>query len=63
MRRMETPPKRGRPPEAGKPRASLIQIRATAEEAEQFKAVGVGAFRRWLKSAYARLMKEGKPPA
>lgn len=56
---MATPPKRGRPPAAGKPRDALIQIRATAEEAEAFKAVGVERFRRWLKGAILRV-KEGK---
>jgi hypothetical protein len=55
----------GRPPEAGTTRDKLIQIRATAAECEQFKAVGVTRFRRWLAQAYLRTTKKGgsEPPA
>lgn len=60
---MSTPPKRGRPPAAGKPRDALIQIRATPDEAEAFKAVGVERFRRWLHAAHARLKGGAKPKA
>ena len=56
MRRMPEK-KLGRPPASGVPRDVEIRVRATPAEAEQFKAVGVEAFRRWLKSAYARIAK------
>lgn len=61
MRRMSTPPKRGRPPAAGVARDQWIRVRATPEEVAALKAVGVERFRRWLQAAYKR-MKEGKTP-
>jgi hypothetical protein len=54
----ETKRKLGRPPEAGTTRDKLIQIRATAAECEQFKALGVTRFRRWLAQAYLRTTKK-----
>lgn len=60
-----TPRKPGRPPDAGEPRGQVIRVRATAEELEQFDALGGASwFRRALRQAFARLQrKEGKPKA
>lgn len=60
-----TPRKPGRPPEAGEPRDNIIRVRATAEELEQFEALGGASWlRRVLRQAFARLQrKEGKPKA
>ncbi|MBX3601083.1 MAG: hypothetical protein KF863_10690 [Rubrivivax sp.] len=56
--------KPGRPPEAGEARTMEIKARATPAEHAQYVALGGAEWlRRALKRAYARLTREGKPPA